>query len=134
MAEATVPRTRRQESIAHAEKKRQRVSVPGNWRLRPDLLTIWVALVIGAGVFVRFGTVEIGAGNWLGRAFGVREIWSRFPAYLTIQGFSQNVITLIVAALGLACLGSAVLLWLSLALRNDSQDPQPHREPSVTGE
>jgi hypothetical protein len=122
VAEATVPRTRPQEPVSRAKVKPSRAVLPGDLRLRPNLLFIWIACLLGIGAFVGFGAVRIGAGHWIYSRLAVREIWSRFPGYLTNQGMSQNFISLIAAALVLAVLGAALLLWLALALRDEPPD------------
>jgi hypothetical protein len=91
----------------------------------------WTAMVGAIAVFLVFGTVEIGAGNWLGRRLGIPEIWSRFLGYLANQGASPLTVLLVAAAAALSLVTAALVLWLALTLRDQpraASDDSPASE------
>jgi hypothetical protein len=82
------------------------------------IVAAWAAMVGAMAVLLVFGTVEIGAGNWLGRQLGITEIWSRFLGYLASQGASPLIVLLVATAAALSLVTAALILWLALTLRD----------------
>jgi hypothetical protein len=95
------------------------------------IVVAWTATVVAIAVFLVFGMVEIGAGNWLGRRLGVAEIWSRFLGYLASQGASPLTVLLVAAAAALSLVTAALVLWLALTLRDQ---PRGAPDDSPAGE
>ena len=95
------------------------------------LIALWAAIVLAIVLFLFFGTVHVGAGNWIGRHLSVPEIWSRFLGYLANQGASTLIIAAVVAAAGLSLLTGGVLLGLAFGLRD--QPPEAPHDNSVVG-
>ena len=80
MADLTVARTQREETRtlpAEAPAEPVARSFPMLPRL---LMVLWAVSVLATVGFLVFGTLRIGAGNWIGRRMPIRLIWSRFLA------------------------------------------------------
>ena len=86
-------------------------------------MILWAGLVVATGGFLAFGTLRIGAGNWIGRRMPVLEIWSRFLDFLADHGASGMLIFIVTAAAVAALVIAAVALWLALALRDAPPEP-----------
>jgi hypothetical protein len=86
-------------------------------------MVLWAGSVLATVGFLAFGTLRIGAGNWIGRRMPVRVIWSRFLEFLTDLGASGPLIFLVAAAAIAALVLSAVALWLALGLRDAPREP-----------
>ena len=107
------------EEPAPAAGTRVRMVVP-----RP-LSLLWAAIVVAIIAFLVFGTVRIGAGTWIGLRLPVRRIWARFTTYLVEEGASEAMVAGVIAVALLALIGSAVVLWLAFALRDQPGDRGP---------
>ena len=118
MADVTVARTQREESrILPAEAPAEPVA--RSFLALPRLLMIlWAGSVLATAGFLAFGTLRIGAGNWIGRRMPVHLIWSRFVDFLTNLGASGLLIFLVAAAAIAALVLSAIALWLALGLHD----------------
>jgi hypothetical protein len=88
------------------------------------LLVLWAVIVAALAVFLAFGSVSVGAGNWIGRRMPVREIWARFLSFLADQGASPALIVLVTAAAAIALVTASYVVWLAFALR-DAPAPVP---------
>jgi hypothetical protein len=86
------------------------------------LAVLWAGMVIALIAFLAFGSLRIGAGNWIGRRMPVRNVWSRFLEYLTDQGASPALVTVVVAAAAVTLVTAAYLLWLSFSLEDQRPD------------
>jgi hypothetical protein len=85
----------------------------------PRLLVIlWVGSVLATVGFLAFGTLRIGAGNWIGRRMSIHVVWSRYLDFLTGLGAPGPLIYIVAAAAIAALVLSAVALWLALSLRD----------------
>jgi hypothetical protein len=82
------------------------------------LMILWAGSVLATVGFLAFGTLRIGAGNWIGRRMPVRVIWSRFLDFLTDRGAAGPLIFLVAAAAIATLVIAAVALWLALGLRD----------------
>jgi hypothetical protein len=92
---------------------------------RWPLALLWAGIVAAIFAFIVFGTVRVGAGNWIGWRMTVRQIWSRFTAYLAEQGASAGIIAVVTAVAVVSLLGAAVVLWLALTVKDLPSDPAP---------
>jgi hypothetical protein len=81
-------------------------------------MVLWVGSVLATTGFLAFGTLRIGAGNWIGRRMPVRLIWSRFVDFLTELGASGLLIFLVAPAAIAALVLSAIALWLAFGLHD----------------
>ena len=123
MADVTVARAQREKmptlpTEAPAEPVAR--SFPALPRL---LMVLWAGSILATVGFLAFGTLRIGAGNWIGRRMPVRVIWSRFLEFLTVLGATGPLIFLVAAAAIAALVLSAVALWLALGLRDAPREP-----------
>jgi hypothetical protein len=87
------------------------------------LMVLWAGSVLATVGFLVFGTLRIGAGNWIGRRMPIRLIWSRFLGFLTDLGASGPLIFLVAAAAVASLVIAAVALWLALGLHNAPSEP-----------
>jgi hypothetical protein len=123
VADITVAHAQREETRAlPAETPAEQVarSFPALPRL---LVVLWTGSVLAMVGFLAFGTLRIGAGNWIGRRMPVRVIWSRFLEFLTDRGASGPLIFLVAAAAVATLVIAAVALWLALGLRDVPAEP-----------
>ncbi len=123
MADITVARAQREETRtlpAEAPAEPVARSFPALPRL---LMVLWAGSVLATVGFLAFGTLRIGAGNWIGRRMPVRVIWSRFLEFLTDLGASGPLIFLVATAAIAALVLSAGALWLALGLRDAPREP-----------
>ncbi len=123
MADITVARAQREETRtlpAEAPAEPVARSFPALPRL---LMVLWAGLVLAMVGFLAFGTLRVGAGNWIGRRMPVRVIWSRFLEFLTDLGASGPLIFLVAAAAVATLVFAAVALWLALGLRDVPPEP-----------
>jgi hypothetical protein len=124
MADLTVPQTRGdglgapELGITPATVER---ALPVGNRL---LLVLWAFIVAALAVFLVFGSVRIGAGNWIGRRMPIREIWARFLGFLADQGASPALVVLVTAAAAIALVAAGYVVWLAFAL-HDAPAPVP---------
>lgn len=123
MADATVSQGRREETLPRAAEAAP-VAVPRvrAFAIRP-LAWLWAGIVGVIGAFLVFGTVRIGAGNWTGLRMSVRRIWSHFVRFLAEQGASAAVITGVTVVAVAALIGSAAVLWLAFAVKDEAGEP-----------
>jgi hypothetical protein len=91
-------------------------------------MIVWAGSVLATVGFLAFGTLRIGAGNWIGRRMPVRVVWSRFLDFLTDLGASGPLIFLVTAAAVATLVVAAIALWLALGLR-DAQPTPPADTP-----
>jgi hypothetical protein len=119
VADATVPRTRQDDGLSLPEEL-ETARLPWLSRLPRRLAALWFALVVLLGVFLAVGTVQIGAGNWIGRRMRISQIWARFTEFLADKGFSGWAIGLVTVAAFVAIIGCAYLLWLAFALQDEN--------------
>jgi hypothetical protein len=124
VADATVPRPRQDDALSLPEEL-QKARVPLLSRLPLRLAMLWLGLVLLLAAFLAFGSVRIGAGNWIGRRMPVSQIWAHFLQFLADQGFADWTIVLVAITAIFALVGSAYLLWLAFALPNAN-----HAQPS----
>ena len=124
MAEVTAAGARRDDVLERpAEAPREGTASPFPTLSRP-LVALWIALVLGTIAFLAFGSLQIGAGNRIGRRMPVREVWSNFLAFLVEQGASAALVGAVVAAAAIALIAAGIALWLAFGLRDaDSQLP-----------
>jgi hypothetical protein len=118
VADITVARAQRDETRtlpAEAPAEPVARSLPA---LSRSLMMLWAASVLATVGFLAFGTLRIGAGNWIGRRMPVRVIWSRFLDFLTDRGASGPLIFLVAAAAVATLVIAGVALWLALGLRD----------------
>ena len=129
MADATVTQGRREEPLP-LSKEPAAVAAPRMRTLatRP-LALLWSGIVIAIVLFLAFGTVRIGAGNWIGLRMPVRRIWGQFTRYLTEQGASAAMVAGVTAVAAVSLLGAAVVLWLAFAVEDARDDPPSHDVP-----
>jgi hypothetical protein len=123
VADITVARAQREETRtlpAEAPAEPVARSFPALPRL---LMVLWAGSVLATVGFLAFGTLRIGAGNWIGRRMPVRVIWSRFLEFLTDLGASGLLIFLVAAAAVATLVIAAVALWLALGLRDVPLEP-----------
>jgi hypothetical protein len=99
-------------------------AVRGVPMLSRPLIVLWAGLVAAFVFFLFFGTLRVGAGNWIGRRVSIRTIWSRFLEFLGDQGATSAQVLVLVAALVVAIVGAACLVWLAFALKNAPLDTQ----------
>jgi hypothetical protein len=122
VANVTVARVQREEMrtlAAEAPAEPVARSFPALPRI---LKILWAGSVLATVGFLAFGTLRIGAGNWIGRRMPVRLIWSRFLDFLTDLGASGPLIFLVAAAAIAALVMSAIALWLALGLRDAASE------------
>lgn len=86
------------------------------------LVLLCGAIVVAIGVFLAFGSIRIGAGNWIGLRMPVRRIWAHFTRFLNDEGASAAMVFGVTAAALVTLLGAAVVLWLAFALKDDPGD------------
>ena len=130
MADLTVARAQREETrVLPAEAPAEPLarSFPALPRL---LMVLWAGSVLATVGFLLFGTLRIGAGNWIGRRMPIRLIWSRFLDFLTNLGASGPLIFLVAAAAVATLVIAAVALWLALGLH----DAPPERAADTSAE
>lgn len=123
MADITVAHAQREETRtlpAEAPAEPAARSFPALPRL---LMVLWAGSILATVGFLAFGTLRIGAGNWIGRRMPVRVIWSRFVEFLTDRGASGPLIFLVAAAAVATLVIAAVALWLALGLRDGPSEP-----------
>jgi hypothetical protein len=130
VADATVPRSR-PDTLPLATESPRIAAVRAVPSLPISLTILWAAIVVGVALFLTFGSVRVGAGNWINRRFAVSEIWSRFLSYLAKEGASPALVLAVAAAALLTLLGAALLLWLAFGLRDEL--PPPPTDASGTG-
>ena len=119
-------------TVAHAQREETRTQpteVPAEPVARSfpplprSLMVLWGGSVLATVGFLVFGTLRIGAGNWIGRRMPIRLIWSRFLDFLTNLGASGPLIFLVAAAAVATLVIAAVGLWLALGLQNAPPEP-----------
>ena len=123
MADITVAGAQRDDVLTRrAEASREGVvwSFPF---LSRALVLLWLGLVLGTAAFLTLGSLRIGAGARIGRRMPVREIWSRFLAYLADQGWSAALVVAVSAAAAVALICAAIALWLAFGLRDEHPVP-----------
>ena len=125
MADATVTQGRREEALPLAAEPARAVAPRVTVAMPRPLSLLWAGIVVAVIAFLAFGTVGIGAGNWIGLRMTVRRIWSRFTAFLIEEGASGAMVLGVTAAAAMALLGAAVLLWLAFSLKDLPGDPAP---------
>jgi hypothetical protein len=86
------------------------------------LVLFWALMVAALLAYLAFGTVRLGAGNWIGRRMPLREVWTRFLEYLTNQGASPGIVLAVTAAAGLSLVGAGCVLWLAFGLRDSPSE------------
>jgi hypothetical protein len=122
VADVTVARAQREEMrtlpTAPAEPIARSFPALPRW-----LMILWAGSVLATVGFLAFGTLRIGAGNWIGRRMPVHVIWSRFLDFLTDLGAPGPLIFIVAAAAIVALALSAVALWLALGLRDAPLEP-----------
>ena len=128
MADITVARAQHEEmrtlpAEVPAEPVARSFPVLPRW-----LMILWAGSVLATVGFLAFGTLRIGAGNWIGRRMPVRVVWSRFLDFMTDLGASGPLIFLVTAAAVATLVVAAVALWLALGLR-DAQPAPPADTP-----
>jgi hypothetical protein len=89
------------------------------------LVALWAAMIAGFIAFLVFGSVRIGAGYWIGRRMPIREIWTRFLAYLGDQGASPAIVAAVAATVAVTAVGVGWALWLALGLTDAPAEPPP---------
>ena len=87
------------------------------------LMVLWAGSVLATVGFLVFGTLRIGAGNWIGRRMPIRLIWSRYLNFLTDLGASGPLIFLVAAAAVATLVIAAVALRLALGLHDAPSEP-----------
>ena len=122
MTEVTVEQarsetTRPPANDAAAQAAQSAISTLPSWRA-----ALWLGITLVAVALIAFGSIEIGAGAWIGRRLPVREIWSRFNRFLVDQGASPAVIVAVSAAAALALVAAGYALWLALTLEDRVSD------------
>ena len=118
MADVSVARAQREEMLPLAAERPAKAAARSFPVLPRSLKILWAGMVLVTGGFLLTGTIQIGAGNWIGRRMPVREIWSRFLSFLTDLGASGPLILLVTAAAIMSLLVAALAFWLALALRD----------------
>jgi len=86
-------------------------------------MVLWAGSVLATVGFLVFGTLRIGAGNWIGGRMPIRLIWSRYLNFLTDLGASGPLIFLVAAAAVATLVIAAVALWLALGLHDAPSEP-----------
>lgn len=122
MADLTVARAQREETrTLSTEAPTEPVArwFPPLPRL---LMVLWAGSVLATVGFLVFGTLRIGAGNWIGRRMPIRLIWSRFLSFLTDLGASGPLIFFVAAAAVATLVIAAFALWLALGLHDASSE------------
>jgi hypothetical protein len=122
VTEATVERarsetTRPPANDAAPDAAQSAISALPSWRA-----ALWLGIALVTVAFIAFGSIEIGAGAWIGRRLPVREIWSRFNRFLLDQDASPAVIVAVSAAAALALVAAGYALWLALTLEDRTPD------------
>jgi hypothetical protein len=84
---------------------------------------LWAGICFAIVVFLAFGTVRIGAGNWLGLRMSVRRVWSHYTRFLVEEGASAPTIAAVTAVAIASLLGAAVVLWLAFGVRDSPGNP-----------
>lgn len=128
MADATVTQGRREEPLPLAEKPASVSPRLRTFASRP-LALLWAGIVVAIVIFLAFGTVRIGAGNWTGLRMSVRRIWGHFTRFLVDEGASTAIVAGVTAAAVASLLGAAVVLWLAFAVRDDRGEPSSDDAP-----
>jgi hypothetical protein len=123
VADVTVARAQREELPPLPAEAPAQAAVRPFPALPRSLMILWAGLVLATGGFLVAGTLRIGAGNWIGRRMPVREIWSRFLAFLTDLGAPGPLLLFVTATAIVSLLVAALALWLALALRNAPPEP-----------
>lgn len=123
MADATAARAQREDPLAVPADAAVRTVARAAPALSRPLVVLWAGIVLATAGFLFLGSLRIGAGNWIGRRMPVREIWSRFLAYLADQGASAALVIVVTAAV-VALIAAGVGLWLALGLRDAQSRPQ----------
>jgi hypothetical protein len=122
VADATVPRTR-PDAMGHGAESPRLPVVRAVPSLPISLTILWATIVVGVSLFLAFGHVRVGAGNWINQRFAISEIWSRFLGYLAREGASPALVLAVAAAAMLTLVGAAVLLWLAFGLHDELPPP-----------
>jgi hypothetical protein len=86
-------------------------------------------MVVALAAFLVFGSLRIGAGNWIGRRMPVHEVWTRFLGYLADQGASAPLVMAVVAAAAATLIVAACHLWLAFSLQ-DERPQAPVDDPT----
>jgi hypothetical protein len=124
VVEATAPAPRQEQARMLTAEPGETAAVRGVPMPSRPLIVLWAGLVAAFVFFLVFGTLRVGAGNWIGRRMSIRTIWSRFIEYLGDQGATPAHVLVLVAALVVAIVGAVCLLWLAFALMNAPPDTQ----------
>jgi hypothetical protein len=125
VADLTVTGARREESPALREEPAIAPVAPAVPALSHLLAVLWAGIVVAVAGFLAFGSVRIGAGNWISLRMPVREIWSRFIDFLVGEGASTALVFVVTAAAAIALIGAAYLLWLAFSLKDAPSDSLP---------
>jgi hypothetical protein len=125
VANAAVPRARREESFELPEETVRRAAVPKLPRQSWLLALFWTLFAVVLIGFLLFGSVRIGAGNWAGRQMRTTLIWQRFVSFLQEQGASAPVISVVVLMLAVAVIGGVCLVWLAARVQDQHADSVP---------
>lgn len=128
MADATVSQGRRDDPLPLAKEPASVAPRLRTFASRP-LAILWAGIVAAIVIFLAFGTVRIGAGNWIGLRMPVRRIWTHFTRFLLDEGASTAMIAGVTAAAIASLLGAAVILWLAFAVRDDRGEPASDDAP-----
>ncbi len=126
MADATVTRATRDDALTLANDAT--VEPPmrvGTFAAPRALAIIWGGFAVALLGFLAFGTVRIGAGNWIGSRLPVREIWARFTGYLVDEGAGTMLVAAVTAAAVLAIAGAGLALWVAFGLEDAAPGPPP---------
>lgn len=124
MADATAPPARQEDALELPRvAARERPLVAAGASLGP--LLAWGAFAAALGMFLRFGSVRVEAGNWDGRRMRVSQIWDRFLDFLAGQGATPAAIAVVTAATILSLIGGLILVWLAMRLRDQTAALQP---------
>ena len=133
MAETVAPQLRHEDLAPRAVEGPAESLAQGSRLVPPlprPLAILWLAIVGGLAIFLVFGSLRVGAGNWFGRQLAVREIWTRFLGYLRDQGASTVVVVAVSVLAGLTVVLAAYCLWLALALRDASPSETADGDPA----
>lgn len=121
MTDATVPTVSRDERVTLPAERAAEEPGASSPRRSRALLALWAALVLLLVAFLWFGSVRIGAGNWVGRRMDVPAIWDRFTGYLADQGATPALVTTVTLAAVVALAGSALVVLLAFTMRDDDE-------------
>jgi hypothetical protein len=93
--------------------------------LSRPLVVLWAGIVVAIAAFLAFGSVRIGAGNWIGLRLPVREVWSRFIDFLVGEVASPALVLVVSAVAAISLIGAGCVLWLAFSLKDAPREPAP---------